>query len=53
MVSALKQRLDKKEYFEPLVEILIINSCDVIRTSPMNESNDNDFGAGGLGGFTD
>lgn len=46
--------LDKKEYLEPIVEILVISSSkDVICDSIMNESNDNDYGAGDLGDFLD
>ena len=55
MKSAFLQGLDKKEYFEPELEILIIGtSQDVICNSQeTNEDTDNDFGAGGLGGFLD
>ena len=55
MKSAFLQGALKKKYLEPELEVLIINtSQDVICNSQeTNEDNDNDFGAGGLGGFLD
>ena len=55
MISAFIDRLEKKEYFEPTVEVLAVNSDeDVICNSQlMNEDNDNDFGADSLGDFLD
>ena len=55
MKSAFLHGQDKKEYIKPIVEFLFINnSVDVICNSQtMNEGNDNDFGAGDLGGFLD
>ena len=45
----------KKKYLEPELEVLFIStSKDVICNSQeTNEDNDNNFGAGGLGGFLD
>ena len=48
----LEQSVDKKEYEVPMMDIYRFNyEKDVIRTSPGNESNDNDFDAGELGQF--
>ena len=42
-------KLEKREYFVPVIELYVFNQLDVLCMS--NEKNDNDFDAGDLGSF--
>ncbi|MBQ8430011.1 MAG: hypothetical protein IJX30_07955 [Clostridia bacterium] len=49
MKSTLELGTEKREYFVPIVEILMFSRTDVLCMS--NESNDNEFDAGEMGNF--
>ena len=51
MDKKLEWGVEKKEYAVPMVELYRLSVSDIVRTSPSDEGNDNDFGAGDLGDF--
>ena len=51
MVETMEWIVEKKEYVIPTVELYRLNTSDIVCTSPGDEGNDNNFGAGELGDF--
>ena len=45
MVETMEWIVEKKEYVIPTVDLYRLNETDIVRTSPGDEGNDNDFGA--------